>query len=166
MSENTEPFTVETINHLAGEVRRAVQTVEADRESNEKAREAFEERTRASWQKTRWVRRLAVVNVVGIVVALTVGIYSAVEVNRIYEQRRQSRIIQCQQENRTAERINALGQSVDTILGLATESNTSRTPEQQAIVDQFLGRSRQAIANAQVPARDCSPAGIRAFYQQ
>lgn len=166
MSGETEPFTPGTINQLASEVRRAVKTVEADREANLAAREAFEQRTVVATRKLRWYRRAGVIGVVVGTFGLVVGMYGAIEVNRIYDQRRQSRIIQCQQENRTAERINALGQSVNTILTLATQTSSSRTPDQQAIVDTFLERSRQAIADAKVPARDCSPEGIARFYRQ
>lgn len=155
-----------TLNHLADAVREASEKVEVDRRKNE-------ERIEASVKKMRWFRRAAVAGVVGAILALWASIVSnnaSNEANEAVEalraQREASRIVQCKADNDTAARVNALNDRTQDLLRTAAMPNNVRTPEQQARTDALLADQLALYEAVKVPLRDCTPKGIKEFYEQ
>lgn len=154
------------LNLAAQTVREVGEKVDRDREANERLAKLNEERIAASIRKMRWYRRAGVTGAVLAPLALWAGLTARHAVNELRTQRDQGRIVACQKDNEYAVKTNKLGMSMGTIVDLATPPNPNRSPAQQAQVDRFVGDSKQALAEARIALRDCSPAAVAAFYRQ
>lgn len=78
--------------------------------------------------------------------------------------RDESRIVACHQDNDTAKRINGLNDRNQDLLRDALDRG-DRTPAEQAEAQEFLVQQLAEYEALKVPLRDCSPAGIRAYYE-
>lgn len=165
---DTDPLQWEwdTLRQLTQRVHEATEKVDADRVANEEARDKLEERIAASVHKMRWYRRVGVIGLLVGALGCAFGGFGVYEVHKLYDQRRVSRIISCDDANDLAAKINGLGDAVDKVLDSATPPNPNRTIEQQAAIDRFLTDSKAAIAAAHVPPRDCTPDAVARYYQR
>lgn len=129
-------------------------------------------------KERRLLRALTILSIIGTCAA----IYLAVASNRtadeatkaaataqkaidaVVEARDASRIVACGTANDIARKHNDLVNGVENTLTLATKGNGTRTPEQQARVDAFLNQQIAQYEAIKVAIRDCSPAGIKAYY--
>lgn len=127
--------------------------------------EAFEARLVASHRKWRWVRRGTVVAAIVGCIGTWAGLGARHAIDEMKAQRRESRVTACRSYNDDlAANVNKLNDRTQNLLRSATASNPNRTPEQQATVDQFLQNELDEYEQIKVPLRDCSPAGIDAYY--
>lgn len=82
----------------------------------------------------------------------------------ILSARTDARVAACAQDNTRIDQHNALADSLQHILDTINVPNPNRTPEQQAQVDAFFVDARAAVDRSRVASRDCSPAGVDAYY--
>lgn len=150
--------------HLATAVEGAMAGLAADREALAAERAASEHRIAASVRKMRAYRFAGIIGAIAATVALVVGVIALQAIEEMRTQRAHSRIVTCQKDNETAAKINALGGAFRQVITFATPANPSRTPEQQARVDEFVAQANHAIDGAKVSSRDCSPHGIAVYY--
>lgn len=154
-----EPNPWITLNALSSAVTEATKRVERDSTLNEK-------RIAASVQKMRWFRRAAVLSLFAGVLSLFVGYQARHTAEQLRTQRAQSRIVTCRNENATAERINSLNDRTQQLLRNAVAGNTSRSPEQEAVAQEFLQRELDEYEAIKVPLRACDPASVERFYSK
>lgn len=106
--------------------------------------------------------RLQILIVAGCVVAVFLIGWRTLDALRT--SRDESRIVSCQQDNDTAERINGLNDRNQDLLRDAV-ARGDRTPAEQDEAEAFLAQQLAEYEALKVPLRDCSPAGIRAYYE-
>lgn len=145
------------LGRLSHAVEEASGRVEADRK-------ALEVRIASSQRKTRWQRRAGIIGLVAGIIGTIAGFRAQIAIDEMRHQRSEARITACRNDNDTAEKINHLGGALKQIITFATPPNPARTPEQQMRAEQFVAQADGVVDDAKVPPRDCSPAGIEAFY--
>ena len=148
-----------TLDYLASEVRRAADKVDLDRDANER-------RIQMSVRKLRWYRIAGVIGAVLSVLALWAGWRANYAADRLLEQRTEARVVTCQKENETADRVNALNNRTQTLLRNAVANNTTRTPAQQASTEAFLAAELAEYEKVKVPKRPCDVASVNRYYER
>lgn len=153
------------LNRAAETVRSVGEKVDKDRQTNLDLVAALEERTEASARKFRAWRYAGIIGLVLSVFAL-VGIALALyAVGEINDSRRSSRVAACRSYNKDlVTNVNALNDRNQDLLRNAVNNSTERTPAQQAATETFLADELAKYEAIKVPKRDCSPAGLEAFY--
>lgn len=145
------------LGRLSHAVEEASARVEADRK-------ALETRIASSQKKTRWQRRAGIVGLVAGIVGTIAGFRAQSAIEEMQRQRAGARVTSCTNDNDTAEKINHLGDALKQIITFATPPNPARTPEQEMRAEQFVAQADGAVDDAKVSERDCTPAGIEAYY--
>jgi ABC-type branched-subunit amino acid transport system substrate-binding protein len=152
------------IERTSFDLGRLAAAVDATTTALVKNREAFEQRLVASHRKMNWARGAAFLAGVAGVIGIFTGVRAQNAVDEMRRQRAEARITACKADNDTAEKINRLGDAFKQIITFATPPNPNRTPEQQMRLEQFVAQADGAVDDAKVDDRDCSPAGIEAYY--
>lgn len=123
--------------------------------------------TRASTDaKTATTRRLLFAFAVLSLVAGYSSLVSRQAINDIIATRTESRRVTCVQDNTRITRHNVLVDAVQKAVQLVNTPNPDRTSEQQATLDQFIVDYQATVEVARDPLRDCTPEGIRRFYEE
>lgn len=128
-------------------------------------RQTQERRIKVATRKMRAWRFAGAVGLVLSVLAIWGAVQADNAVEEIQKQRAEARLASCVKDNENAGKINGLGDALRQIVVLATSSPAPRSPESQARVDFFVTASNEAVDQARIAARDCSPAGIDAFFR-
>lgn len=140
---------------------------------------ASKEEVRAESGKRR--RGLGIIGIVGLVLFGLVAGYltsNRAALDKFKDQRTDSRIIACEQDNGFRMAHNRLAESTagndDALAAIITSVNVpnpNRTPDQQAALDAFIANAQRQIDTARtaalatrLPTRDCSPDGVDAYY--
>lgn len=92
------------------------------------------------------------------------AVVAEAKADTLLEARTASRIVACGTANDIAKKHNDLVDGVEETLRLATQTSVPRSPERQAQVDAFLKQQIARYESIKVALRDCSPAGIEAYY--
>jgi hypothetical protein len=131
--------------------------------------DALSANTAALKQVTERYRNVWIAIVV-LVITIFISLYAAVRaqqgVDEIEKARSEARIASCQQDNIRIDQHNKLTEAVRGILNLTNTTSTvaTRTPEQQARAEAFFANANMLLNETIVPVRDCSPAGITAYF--
>ena len=119
-------------------------------------------------KRSRWARSVAIVGVVAGIIggavgigAVLVGMSARATAHDLADSRREAQVSGCVQANLQTQRTrDALVAGVSVI----TQPDPRREPAQQAAVDRFVVEYTRNVNNA-LPYRDCSPGGIKSYYQ-
>jgi hypothetical protein len=113
----------------------------------------------------RLISYISVVMLVAVGVAVLAVRQEAIDrTSAITASRADARAAACAQDNIRIDQHNALADSLQHILDTLNVPNPNRTPDQQAKADAFFVDARAAVDRSRVAARDCSPAGLDAYY--
>jgi hypothetical protein len=108
------------------------------------------------------------VAIIVMVIAVCLSLYAAFTaqsgVDKIEANRAETRVAACEQDNIRIDQHNKLTEAVRGILTLSNVPNATRTAEQQARIDAFFANSNNLLNETLVPSRDCSPAGLDAYF--
>lgn len=122
-------------------------------------------------QERRLLRVLTVLSIIGMCAAIYLGWSARMALAEFEATRAESRVIGCESwnEQQLRSRAGDMNQTRTQFEALASFTGADRTPEQQVRVEAFLedlyGQQAKA-SEASYPLRDCSPAGIRAYYEE
>lgn len=119
-------------------------------------------------KRARWARSVAIVGVaVGIlgvavgVGGVLVGASAKATARDLAANRRENSVASCVQANLTTQRTR---EALIAGVSVLTQPNTNRTDAGQASVDRFVVEYTRKV-EAQLPYRDCSEKGVRAYYE-
>lgn len=143
---------------LSERVAAATKAVEEDRAASEASREAMERRIAAANRKQRSWRVAGFIGAVVGPVAVTVAIFAVVLVVKANAERADRSQTSCVQSATAALRDNA--QDATTVERLGSLAASADNPETAAFLEEWIAD----IEADESPVRDCSPAGIRAYF--
>lgn len=87
-------------------------------------------------------------------------------VNAITRARSTSRIVACQTDRESAQKINALNDRTQELLDQTFNAPraTPRDPDTQALIDRYLADQKKKFDAVKVDVRECDPDSIAAYY--
>lgn len=94
------------------------------------------------------------------------AVVAEAKADTLLEARNTSRLVACGTANDTAKKINGVIAGVEDTLRIAAAPNPNRSPEAQEKTDAFLAGQIAHYETLKVELRDCSPAGIAAYYRE
>lgn len=147
---------VDKVDELTGEMR-----------NHEAELRLVDEELRVTRKRIKRAQKVAtigvVVGIIGVVVGIGGGIFgisAQTTADDLAESRRETQVSSCRQANETTKRTrDALIAGVSVL----TAPNPTRTPNDQAAIDRFIVEYQRHVDGA-LPFRDCSTAGIKAYY--
>lgn len=120
-------------------------------------------------KRIRWSRWMIGAVTVLAVLALVVGYTAKATGDDIIAARKDARVQSCDQDNARNDSQRAsfddVAVAIKTGASVVNTPNPNRTAEQQAAIDGFIAKSSALYTATLVAPRDCSPAGIEAFYK-
>lgn len=166
MSDDPQRDPWRELNAAAQVIREVGETVDRDREANERAARLNEERIAASVRKFKAWRIAGIIGIVLGVLAIVLGAIAVRAISEINESRRESRVASCESYNRDlVTNVNALNDRTQQLL-VAAAAGGNRTAEQQARTDLFVSEERAKYERIKLEPRDCTPAGLERFFSR
>lgn len=164
--DRPDALTATDVDGLRADTRGLAESIDrlADRQSSTETTVEGKADTTTVGRLRRQVIATSVVAAVAVAALVATFLNNRDRIDQIVATRTSTRAAACAQDNIRIDQHNALADSLQTILDLVNVPRPTATAEQQATAAAFFAESRAAVDRSRVVNRDCTTAGIDAYY--